>query len=324
MKTFGWLAVAVLAAAYVLGPAFSQENQESPYSWQTYDMFDEVMDIMDEVNAENCASKPESKLYLPKDSVSQVPRYNRLLSSIIYPNRTNLLHLHNMALNRAFFYSYISQRLNTSEIDFPMQPGLMYYYFSAAADVSANEYFINGSSVYYDNNGTYANWYRNLPFNETLALFGPRAYRFDDYNDPTNWLREPTNRTIDILDYGAGPQSNYTLNSYKLNQWYKLFLPDDWDSRGLDSVRKNPYDFKIKYSNGTGSFLETEDDEEGMAYTFYGPPSPGQNEIEHMPVSFTQPYFDCGRSNKWIVSAVSPVVDYIPRYLEWKHIRRFQ
>ena len=97
-------------------------------------------------------------------------------------------------------------------------PGLLYHYFSAAADVTANEYFINGSAIFYDNNATYANWYRNLAFNETLPLFGPRAFRFDDYNDPTNWLREPTNRTVDILDYGAGPQSNYTLNSYKVRE----------------------------------------------------------------------------------------------------------
>jgi len=26
-----------------------------------------------------------------------------------------------------------------------------------------------------------------------------------------NWIREPTNHTINCDDYGAGPQSNYTL-----------------------------------------------------------------------------------------------------------------
>ena len=74
---------------------------------------------------------------MPDNTISQVPKFNKLLSSIVYPNRTNLLHLHNMALNRAFFFSYIYQKLNESEA-FPYQPGLMYYYFSAAADISSH------------------------------------------------------------------------------------------------------------------------------------------------------------------------------------------
>jgi hypothetical protein len=41
-----------------------------------------------------------------------------------------------------------------------------------------------------------------------------------------------------------------------------------------------------------------------------------------LPVMFTQPYFDCGKSNKWIFSAVSPVVDFMPRYSNWTHLRR--
>ena len=65
-----------------------------------------------------------------------------------------------------------------------LQPGLLYYYFSTVADVSANEYNINGSGIMFDNNGSFATWYKTLPFNRTLSLFGPRAYRFDDYNEP--------------------------------------------------------------------------------------------------------------------------------------------
>jgi len=319
-----WLGILVLAICLVIGPLLGVLGT-SPFEWRQEDNFDDVMYRMMEVTAGNCMSKPREVLYLPDETVSQLPRFNRLLSSIIYPNRTDLLHLHNMALNRAFFYSYMNQRLNKSEIDFPMQPGLMYHYFSAAADVTANEYFINGSALYYDSNSCYANWFRDLKFNSTLPLFGPSAYRFDDYNDPTNWLREPTNRTVDILDYGAGPQSDYTKKSYKTNEWYDLWLPDGPDQAGKDSVRKHPYDFKIKYANGTGNFISGDDmDEEGLAYTFYGPPSPGQNDVENLPVVYTQPYFDCGRSNKWIVSAVSPVVDFVPRYLEWFHLRRFR
>ena len=292
---------------------------DSPYDWTGYDAFDEIDDRMNSVNPQNCRSKPKEELYLPRETLAQLPRFNQLLTNLILPNRTKLLHLHNMALNRAFFWSYMFQKLNDSDT-FEMQPGLMYHYFSSAADVSANEYNINGSALFYDQNMTYANWYRNLEFNHTLGLFGPRAYRFDDYNDPTNFLREPTNETIDILDYGAGEQSNYTLDTYKLNQWYDLWLPDGEDLEGLDSVRKHSYDVGIMYSNETGKF-ETGEFE---GKVFFGPPSPGQNEKEHLPVVFTDPYYDCGRSNKWIVSAVSPVVDQLPRYLEWFHIRRFQ
>ena len=42
----------------------------------------------------------------------------------------------------------------------------------------------------------------------------------------------------------------------------------------------------------------------------YGPPAP---EDEPGPVKWTAPYFDCGGSNKWVVSAVSPIVDLYPR-----------
>lgn len=77
------------------------------------------------------------------------------------------------------------QKLNQTE-DFMLQPGLLYYYFSTIADISANEYNINGSGIFFDNNASFATWYKTLPFNRTLPLFGPRAYRFDDYNEPVS------------------------------------------------------------------------------------------------------------------------------------------
>ena len=164
-----WFVLAVLGLA-VCGLVGTQAGT-APFDWNEYDSFDEIEDRMKEVNADNCMSKPASELRLPADTLAQLPRFNKLLSTTTHPNRTNLLHLHNMALNRAFYYSYIYQKLNESEA-FEYQPGLMYFYFSAAADVSANEYNINGSSVMFDNNCTFANWYRNLAFNTTLPLFG--------------------------------------------------------------------------------------------------------------------------------------------------------
>ena len=75
----------------------------------------------------------------------------------LFVPRTGLLHVHNMALNRAFFYSFIYQQMNQTW-DFDTQPGLMYIYMGHAADVSANPGFINGSAIFFDNNCSYPNW----------------------------------------------------------------------------------------------------------------------------------------------------------------------
>ena len=57
------------------------------YDWMTRDIFDEIDDRMNSVNAQNCKAKPASELRLPAESVAQVPKFNRLLSYIVYPNR---------------------------------------------------------------------------------------------------------------------------------------------------------------------------------------------------------------------------------------------
>ncbi|UJR33524.1 hypothetical protein I4U23_020969 [Adineta vaga] len=53
-------------------------------------------------------------------------------------------------------------------------------------------------------------------------------------------------------------------------------------------------------------------------FEFYGPPHP---EDPLGPTLWTRPYFDCGRSNKWVVSAVSPIVDIYPRHTEYRHFQ---
>jgi len=253
---------------------------------------------------------------LPADSVAAVPKYNELLSSKTYSNRTNMLHVHNMALNRAFFYSLMYQRLNHSW-DFSTQPGLMYIYMSAAADISASPGFINGSGLYFDTDCAYPNWYLTLQFNTTIPLFGPKAWREDDYNEPTNFLREPTNGTIDIWDMAAGNAKNYTNPNYKGNPWVTNWLPD-LDS-SMDSKRKFTYSVGIKYSNVTGKFVTLNFQE----FKFFGPQQPGSEDGDEMlPVVFTPPYFDCGQSNRWIVTASSPVIEFMVRYSNWTHLRR--
>jgi hypothetical protein len=59
---------------------------------------------MQTVDMWNCDSKSREQMVLRADTVSQLPVYNQLLNRIWYSNRTSLIHLHNMALNRAFFY----------------------------------------------------------------------------------------------------------------------------------------------------------------------------------------------------------------------------
>jgi len=290
------------------------------YHWMGYDNFDEILDKMALVTADNCQSKSMDQLRLLSSTVSQKPRANVLLSTIIYSNRSSLLHLHNMALNRAFFYSFIYQRQNRSE-DFENQPGLQYLYMSATADVTGSAGFINGSALYFDNNCNYPQWYlyNGVKFNNTLPLFGPRAWRADDYNEPTNWLREPTNNTCDVHDYGAGATNNYTSQAYKTAPWYSHWLPDL--DPAMDSVRKFTYFISIKFSKATGEFVRNEFD----GIEFFGPPQPEQDDpadSPRMPVAWSMPYFDCGRSNRWILSASAPVVEYFPRYSNWTHLRR--
>ena len=289
---------------------------QTPFEWMQPDNFDKINDKFYEVTKDNCRSKREEDLTFEPDPIAQKPRYNILLSTVIYSNRTSLLHAHNMALNRAFFYSFIYQHLNQT-YDFETQPGLMYIYMSHTADVSANPGFINGSAIFFDNNCSYPNWYRKLNFNNTVPLFGPRAWREDDYNEPTNWLREPSNNTVDVHDYGSGRIRNYTHLQYKGNPWYTPWLPDLFEKD--DSLRKFTYSVGIKYSNATGMFIKNKYTD----YSFFGPPQPGQlSGIKSLPVQISKPYFDCGRSNRWIVTASSPVVDYMPRYSEWIHLRR--
>ena len=69
---------------------------------------------------------------------------------------------------------------------------------------------------------------------------------------------------------------------------------------------------------------------------FYGPPHPEDpqgkwasliEESSRMlvffvgPTVWTRPYFDCGRSNKWVISSVSPIVDIYPRHTEYRHLQ---
>ncbi|XP_060084009.1 uncharacterized protein LOC132563267 [Ylistrum balloti] len=287
------------------------------FDWLKPDKFDDLDDKMVAVHQDNCRSKAKSDMLFPVDTISQIPKFNKLKHRIFYKNRTSLLHLHNMALNRAFFYSYILQKMNTSD-SFPIQPNIHYLYMSVTADVNANPAGINGSALYFDNNCYYPNWFTERDFNTTIPLFGPKAWRWDDTEDQDNFLREPTRKVAFVDDVGTGPGKNYTSASFKMNPWYEFWLPDN--DAFLDSAKKFTYGTGIKYSNETGKFIHKEFE----LFNFFGPNSPGQEVDDDtlLPVRFTRPYFDCNKSNKWVASAVSPIVDYMPRYLNWTHMRR--
>lgn len=287
------------------------------FRWKPSDDYGKINALYNSLYYKDCRITDKDDLTMPETVVSQVPKFNQMLTRTWYRNRTNLLHLHNMALNRAFFFSFINQKLNRSQEDFNYQPGLMYYYMSATADVNANPNMLNGSSIIFDNNCHYANFLNQLDFNTTIPLFAPSAWRWDDTTDSDNYLREPTKTVVHVEDLGANPNRNYTLDSYKMNPWYQKWLPDTDD--GDDSLTKYTYTVGIKYSNVTGHFLTNE----YQGYNFFGPANPGVNQEEkELPVQFTRVYYDCRKTNKWTVSATAPIADYMARYTKWTHLRR--
>ena len=113
---------------------------------------------------------------------------------------------------------------------------------------------------------------------------------------------------------GAGRSNLYTSKYYKGNDWYFSWLPDS-SSSDLYNGKVVHY-FKLTTAKQVGEF-----DLNGQPMQFYGPPGaedkPGQ-------MKWTKPYFDCGRSNKWIISAVSPIVDVYPRHTEYRNVQSFR
>lgn len=276
------------------------------YEWQTRDAFDETRFKMDRVTADNCPIQHIADLYLHDDIVSHLPDIKEVNINPIFPNRTALLHLHNMALSRSFFWSYILQsRFIRPAINDTYDPGMMYYFLSTVADVSANPY-INASAIYFSPNSSYSSSYRGF-FNKTFPLFAPRTFRLDDFNDPIHLQKISTMNTFVVQDLGAVPSNSfsrdYTSDFYKINEWYKLWLPDEVERR---HDTKTTYQVEIRYANNTNE-----------TFTFHGPP--GADEIPG-PVKWTRPYFDCGRSNKWLVAAVVPIADIYPRHTQFRHI----
>jgi hypothetical protein len=97
------------------------ERSRSQFEWIVYDKIDEIMDRINSVTAGNCFQKQPSELLLPEESVYQKPSIEMLKKDIIMRNRTQLLHIRNIAHRNALLFSYLFQRL----FDFE-EPGLTY------------------------------------------------------------------------------------------------------------------------------------------------------------------------------------------------------
>ena len=57
---------------------------------------------------------------------------------------------------------------------------------SILADVTGGRSMINGSGIYFDQDKYYPHWYKNF-FNKTIPLFGPYAWRADDFYGKIAW-----------------------------------------------------------------------------------------------------------------------------------------
>ena len=172
-KYFISLLVVLLSFLFVLdmGPPVSAQ-----FGWQTRDNFDNIKFRYDSVSPSNCEIKQRADLFLPEDTVSHKPDVKDINVNPIFPNRTALLHIHNMALNRAFFWSYVLQsRFIRPAINDTYDPGMMYYFLSTVADVASNPW-VNASAIYFSPNSSFSPSYRGF-FNKTFPLFAPRSFR---------------------------------------------------------------------------------------------------------------------------------------------------
>ena len=159
---------------------------------------------------------------------------------------------------------------------------------------------MNGSGIYFDRDKYYPHWYKNF-FNKTIPLFGPYAWRADDFYgeknrhntdgfsifriDAFNWKNEWTNQTIQEEDVGAGRNHQYTSRYYRGNEWYSKWLPDQTrndQGRGLLRKRSTEKNHSLYLSIGkpvhTVQLLLAERmyklREVAQNIEFYGPPHP--------------------------------------------------
>ena len=106
----------------------------------------------------------------------------------------------------------------------------------------------------------------------------------------------------------------YTSKYFKGNDWYFTWLPDPSSTDYYNG--KVVHRYTLTKAREVGLFQVNSETQQ-----FYGPPG---SEDKPSTIKWTKVYFDCGRSNKWIISAVAPIVDVYPRHTEYRNIQSFR
>lgn len=152
------------------------------------------------------------------------------------------------------------------------EPNLSYYLFSTLATLSASDEHVVGSRVVFSRNSLKVNWFGKP--NETLERFGPYSFR----SGPNRF------RSVDLAveDYEDDMQHSSP------NPWYAAWLSDRAKGFLPQSVA---LEMRVLKDQGKPDSVR-----------FSGPPV-------DLPAIWTMPFFDCGYSNRWLVSAISPIVD---------------
>lgn len=96
-------------ALHLLLPLTAQKPKTEFFKSDKLDAFDEINAKLMKINEDNCGIKHVGDLYLPEDTVSHKPNIKDININPVLPNRTDMLHIHNMALSRSFFFSFILQ-----------------------------------------------------------------------------------------------------------------------------------------------------------------------------------------------------------------------
>ncbi|OQV18859.1 hypothetical protein BV898_07113 [Hypsibius exemplaris] len=90
------------------------------FQHQHPDRFHEILIPFRSVDGANCASRPRHDLFMSMDVVSHISNIKNFYIYPLFANRTNLAHVHNMVLNRVFFYSFLFRDAEDAD-----EPGLI-------------------------------------------------------------------------------------------------------------------------------------------------------------------------------------------------------
>ncbi|XP_014669053.1 PREDICTED: uncharacterized protein LOC106810274 [Priapulus caudatus] len=237
------------------------------------DAFDDAVTKLQSVSADSCRAVlagDEQRLLLEENFVTGVPGSSGQSPQLALSEASTLAH------NRAFFFSFILQHMNATADE----PGFLYYYYSAVADVAAYGDVISGSSVVFDRKSFFPNWYKSA---------SAQRPHVTDYLPYARAPRAGEHLIVVEDDAVAGSGAGSAYTDGDRYSWAK-----PWYSKWLPRAMQPPLPYQIIIEK----LFHPKDHMQ-----VYGPP-------ETKPSSFTPPYFECGLIDEWISGAVSPVVNY--------------